>query len=217
MRTSPSTRLAATLALVLLPALAPTHLPAQRADSYTWKLGLNAGAMMFQTRSQDTKTILSVGAHALIMAGKGGLLVGVDEGLGKDESTSGGTILFNDLRRYQAVLMAFPFHGPLEPYFGMGGGILSVVGPRINPDLGLTDPTERANLLSAATDASASGFLTALAGIQGRWGRGTAFAQYQLGSAPNGDKLLRGNLHTLNVGIRIGLGSTKDDLKAGGY
>ena len=45
----------------------------------------------------------------------------------------------------------------------------------------------------------------------------TAFAQYQLGSAPNDDKLLRGVMHSLNAGIRIGLGSTKDDLKAGGY
>ncbi len=217
MRTSPSTGLAATLALTLLSAMAPAHLVAQRADSYTWKLGLNAGAMMFQTRSQDTKTIAAVGAHALIMARKGGLLVGFDEGLGKNESTSGGTIQFNDLRRYQAILMAFPFHGPLEPYFGAGGGILSVVGPRINPDLGITDPTQRASLLSAAKDASASGFLTALAGVQGRWGRVTAFAQYQLGSAPADDKLLKGNLHTLMAGIRIGLGSTKDDLKVGGY
>ncbi len=66
--------------------------------------------MMFQTRSQNTKTIPACGAHLLIMARQGGLLVGVDEGLGKDESTSGGAILFNDLRRYQAVLMAFPFH-----------------------------------------------------------------------------------------------------------
>src|SRR3989304_5402449 len=76
MRTSPSTRLAATLALALLSALAPTQLVAQRSDSYTWKLGLNAGAMMFQTRSQDTKTIPSAGAHVLIMARKGGLIFG---------------------------------------------------------------------------------------------------------------------------------------------
>ena len=151
------------------------------------------------------------------MARQGGLIVGVDEGLGKDERTSGGVILFNDLRRYQAVLMAFPFHSPLEPYFGLGGGILTVVGPRINPDLQITDPIQRNALLAAATDASGSGFLTAMAGVQGRWGRVTAFAQYQLGSAPGTNKLLRGVMHSLHGGIRIGLGSTKDEFKAGGY
>lgn len=198
-------------------ALAPQQLLAQRADSYTWKLGLDAGAMIFQTRSQNTKAIPSGGAHLLIMARQGGLMVGVDEGFGKDESTSGGAILFNDLRRYQAVMMAFPFHAALEPYFGAGGGVLTVVGPRINPALGLTDPTDRANLLAAAKEASASGFITGLFGVQGRWGRVTAFAQYQIGSAPSDDKLLRGAMHSVHGGIRIGLGSAREGVKAGGY
>jgi hypothetical protein len=217
MQTSHRTRLAAVLALTVATTLLPLRAEAQRADSYTWKLGFEAGTMIFQTRSQDTKAIPSAGAHVLIMARQGGLIAGVDEGFGKDESTSGGAILFNDLRRYQAVMMAFPFHMALEPYFGVGGGIMTVVGPRINPALGLTDPTQRADLLAAAKEASASGFLTALAGIQGRWGRVTAFAQYQLASAPSDDKLLRGSLHTLHGGIRVGLGSAKDGVKAGGY
>ena len=217
MRSSPSTRLAACLALTLLSVVAPTRLVAQRADSYTWKLGLEAGGMMFQTRSQDTKTIPSAGASVLVMARQGGLLVGVDEGFGNNESTSGGVIQFNDLRRYQAVLMAFPFHSALEPYFGAGGGILTVVSPRLNTALGITDPTQRDALLAAANDAAASGFLTAMFGVQGHWGRGTAFAQYQLGSAPSSDKLLRGVMNSLQVGIRIGLGSTKEEFKAGGY
>jgi hypothetical protein len=216
MRTSPRMRLTACFAL-LLAALAPGRAQAQRNDSYTWKLGFEAGIMAFQTRSQDTKTVPSGGAHILIMARQGGLIVGVDEGFGKDESTSGGAILFNDIRRYQAVMMAFPFHMAVEPYFGLGGGVLTVVGPRINPALGLSDPTDRANLLSAAKDASSSGFITALAGVQGRWGRVTAFAQYQIGSSPSDDKLLRGAMHSLHAGIRLGLGSAREGVKAGGY
>lgn len=216
MRTAPGTRLAACLALTFA-VLAPGQLHAQRSDSYTWKLGFEAGAMLFQTRSQNTKTIPSGGAHILIMAKQGGLLMGVDEGFGKNESTVGGAILFNDLRRYQAVLMAFPFHMAVEPYFGVGGGILQVVGPRINPALGLTDPTDRATLIAAANDASSSGFLTGLAGIQGRWGQVTAFAQYQIGSSPSDDKLLHGAMHSLHAGIRIGLGSARDGVKSGGY
>ena len=53
--------------------------------------------MMIQTRPQDTKIRPPAGAHILIMGRRGGLMVGVDEGLGSDEQS--GLILFNDVRR----------------------------------------------------------------------------------------------------------------------
>jgi hypothetical protein len=194
-------------------AAVPGSLSAQRADSYTWKLGLQAGSMFVQTRTQDSEVIPSFGAHVLIMAKRGGLMVGVDEGFGSDERS--GLIVFNDVRRYQAVLMAFPVNAPLEPYFGVGGGILQVVGPRV--DDSVTDPFDREDLANAADEASSHAFVTALAGVQGRWGRLTAFGQAQIGSSPNRDKLLRGALYSIHGGIRIGLGSAKEGVRAGGY
>mgnify|MGYP000095934062 CR=1 FL=1 len=44
-----------------------------------------------------------------------------------------------------------------------------------------------------------------------------AFAQAQIGTAPRDDKLLRGATYSLHGGIRIGLGSAKEGVKAGGY
>ncbi len=192
---------------------APGALRAQRSDSYTWKLGLEAGVAAFQTRSQDTKFLPSAGAHLMIMARRGGLIFGVDEAIGTDEQSN--QILFNDIRRYQATLVAFPSQLPLEPYFGVGAGIIQVVNPRVVSDV--TDPTDRAFLLADAKDHSASGYLGALFGIQGRWGRVSAFGQLQAGTSPGDDKLLKGGFYTIHGGIRIGLGSAREGVSAGGY
>ena len=193
----------------------PNAAHAQRADSYTWKFGLDAGSMIFSTRSQASKVIPSAGAHVMIMARRSALMVGVDEGFGSNERSSGGLIIFNDLRRYQAVLVAFPFKLALEPYFGVGGGVLQVVGPRVDPVV--QDPSARQLLLTTAQDASTSGFMTGLAGLQGRWKRLAVFAQYQIHSSPSDDKLLKGALHSFHVGLRFGLGSAKEGVRAGGY
>lgn len=203
---------ASTVALVVA-TLLPATATAQRNDSYTWKLGLQAGSMAIQTRTQDNSILPSAGAHILVMGKRGGLMVGVDEGFGTDEQSN--LIVFNDVRRYQAVLMAFPVVAPLEPYFGVGGGIMQVVGPRVDP--AVTDPFQREALADAAKDASAYAFATALAGVQGRWNRLTAFAQAQIGTAPGDDKLLRGAHYSLHGGIRIGLGAAKEGVKEGGY
>jgi hypothetical protein len=194
--------------LTLMPATAM----AQRGDSFTWKLGVQGGSMVFQTRTQDTEIIPSAGAHFMIMARKSGLMVGVDEGFGSDERS--GLVLFNDLRRYQAVMMAYPVALPLEPYFGVGGGVLQVVAPSIDPVV--TDPFEREALTEAAEEGSASAFVTFLAGLQGRWGRLTVFGQYQLHSAPGDDSLLDGVMHSLHGGIRIALGSSREGVRARG-
>jgi len=196
-------------ALVMIPGTAT----AQRGDSFSWKLGIQGGSFIFQTKTQDSEVIPSAGAHFMIMARRSGLMVGVDEGFGSDQRS--GAVLFNDIRRYQAMLMAFPVALPLEPYFGVGGGVIQVVSPRIDPSI--TDPFEQASLLAAAKDASASAFASFLAGVQGRWGRLTVFGQYQIHTSPDNDKLLRGAMHSVHGGVRVALGSSREGVRAGGY
>src|SRR5690606_16115132 len=198
--------LAATLATL------PPTAAAQRGDSFTWKLGVQGGSMIFQTRTEDTQVIPSAGAHFLIMARNSGLMVGIDEGFGSDERS--GLVMFNDLRRYQAVMMAYPVALPLEPYFGVGGGLLQVVAPRIDPII--TDPFEREELRQVAEEGSTHAFATFLAGAQGRWGRLTVFGQYQLHTAAGDASLLHGVMHTVHGGIRIALASSKEGVR-GGY
>lgn len=204
------------IAAIALAATIPAIATAQRSDSYTWKLGLNVGAMAFQTVGNlETTVVPAVGAHLLIMAHKGGLLVGIDEGVGTNERATA-NVLFNDVRRYQAVMMAFPVSGPIEPYFGGGAGILQLVGPRVDHQL-ITDPTQQQAILDDARSRSSTGFLTVLAGVQGRWKRFTVFAQYQAATSPSDDKLLHGSTQTILGGLRIGLGSAREGVAAGGY
>jgi hypothetical protein len=193
-------------ALAALAVTLPQTAAAQRSDSFTWKIGLEAGPMIFETQTEESSVIPSAGAHFLIMSRRGGLMAGIDEGFGSDERS--GLIQFNDLRRFQAVLMAFPVDAPIEPYFGVGGGILQVVSPRV--DNSVTDPFDRQTLQDAANEAAASAFATFLAGVQGKWGRVTAFGQYQLHTAPSDNKLLKGPMHSIQGGIRIALGSSRE-------
>ena len=204
------------IAAVALAAALPAMASAQRSDSYTWKLGLNVGAMAFQTVGNlQTTVVPSVGAHALIMAKRGGLQFGFDEGVGTNEQATA-NVLFNDVRRYQAILMAFPVSGPVEPYFGAGGGILQIVGPRVDHQL-ITDPTQQASILADARDRSSTGFVAVVVGVQGRWKRFTVFAQYQAGTSPSDDKLMHGSTQSILGGLRIGLGSAREGVAAGGY
>ncbi|HEY4099486.1 MAG TPA: hypothetical protein VGM20_01260 [Gemmatimonadales bacterium] len=198
------------IAAIVLATALPAAALAQRDDSYTWKLGLNAGIMAYQTRFQNTKVVPSVGGQVLIMAHRGGLLLSVDEGIGTNEHATQ-QVLFNDIRRYQAAAMAFPIAGPVEPYFGAGLGIMQVVGPRLDPSLS-QGPVQDAATLSAAEDASASAFLSFVAGVQGRWKRFTVFGQYEANTAPSDDKLLKGAGQSLLGGLRIGLGSAREGI-----
>lgn len=204
------------IAAIAFAASIPGSASAQRNDSYTWKLGLNVGAMAFQTVGNlETTIVPTVGAHLLIMAKRGGLQFGFDEGVGTNEHATA-NVLFNDVRRYQAMLMAFPVSGAIEPYFGAGGGILQIVAPRVDHQL-ITDPTQQQAILTDALDRSSTGFVAILAGVQGRWKRFTVFAQYQAGTSPSDAKLLHGSTQTILGGIRIGLGSSREGVAAGGY
>ena len=201
------------IAAIALAGTLPASAQAQRSDSYTWKLGLNVGAMAFQTVGDlQTTVVPSVGAHALIMAKRGGLQFGFDEGVGTNEHATA-NVLFNDVRRYQAILMAFPVSGALEPYFGVGGGILQIVGPRVDHQL-ITDPTQQQSILDDARDRSSSGFVAVLVGVQGQWKKFTVFAQYQAGTSPSDDKLLHGATQSLLGGLRISLGTAREGVTA---
>ncbi len=203
---------------VVLAAGAAVPASAQRSDSFTWKLGIDAGIMTFETQTQPTKVVPTAGAHILVMGHRGGLMFGVDEGIGSNQNTiPAQLILFNDVRRYQAVLMAFPISGKIEPYFGGGGGIMQVVGPRVDPGAGITDPTETSALLSNAQQESASAFATFVGGIQGVIGHTSVFVEYQATTSPSSDNLLRGPTQTLLVGVRLNLGSAREGVRAGGY
>jgi hypothetical protein len=87
-------------------------------DAFSWYVGPQGGTIIFETPNQTRGAIPSVGGHFLIMARRTGLLLSFDEGIADNQKTSfadpsapGGVrnVTFNDLRKYSAILVAYPF------------------------------------------------------------------------------------------------------------
>jgi hypothetical protein len=216
---------AAALALVLGTA----HLTAQAPGNgnFQWYIGGQGGVTFFKTPTQGRSGIPTFGGHTLIVAKRTGLMLSFDEAVGSNEQSSytdaGGVqaVTFNDIRRYSAVLMAFPIRAAAQPYLGIGYGIIHVVNPT---------PTSSAAFQSDANELGSAGFGTFVGGLQFQLGRFMAFGQYQITSAASQrtatdaagnvvavGRLLDGPTHTFTGGLRIGLGSARDDVRAGGY
>ncbi len=198
---------------------------AQREDSYRWYLGVQSGGMFFETPTQTSGGIATVGIQALIVAKRTGLLLSVEEGFGSNESsgfsdfTAPGNlrqVRFNDIRRYSAVLMALPSNGPVQPFFGLGAGILQVVSPQVE---GVFASPFAANIaLDEAKSRGSTGFATLLGGLQFELARGVVgFGQYQVTTSPSDGKLFVSATHTVSGGLRFSLGSAREGVRGGGY
>ena len=112
-------------------------------------------------------------------------MLSVDEAVGSTETSSytdgNGvqTVTFNDIRRYSAVLMAFPIKAAAQPYLGVGYGLIHVVNPT---------PSSSAAFQSDAVDLGSAGFATFVGGLQFQVGRFMAFGQYQITSGAASDE-----------------------------
>ncbi len=217
---------AAALAL----CLGTAHLSAQQPGNgnFQWYLGGQGGAMFFKTPTQSRSAIPTFGGQALIVAKRTGLMLSFEEGVGSNETSSytdgNGVqnVTFNDIRKYSAVLMAFPIRAAAQPYLGIGYGLIHVVNPT---------PTSAAAFQNDANELGSSGFGTFVGGLTFQVGRLMAFGQYQITTSPSNHavtdgagtvlavgRLLDGPTHTFTGGLRIGLGSAKDGVRsAGGY
>ena len=216
-------------AAMLVLALGTTGLLAQAPGNgdFQWYVGGQGGMTFFKTPSQGRSGIPTFGGHTLIVAKRTGLMLSFDEAVGSNELSSytdaGGaqSVTFNDIRRYSAVLMAFPIKAAAQPYLGLGYGLIHVVNPT---------PSSSAAFQSPANELGSSGFATFVGGLQFQVGRFMAFGQYQItssggqkvatasdGTVVGVGQLLDGPTHTFTGGLRIGLGSAREDVKAGGY
>ena len=217
--------------------LAATSLSAQQPGNGTfqWYVGGQGGILNFETPVQGRSTIPLGGAHLLVTARRTGLLLSVDQGFGSNEA-SGYTftvldstgavasqqqvnVTFNYVRKYSAMLMAFPIRGPATPFFGIGVGLMHTGGH--TPD----DEISR--------ELGSTGFGSLIGGVNFRVSRFSAFGQYQVTTGPrqqsasqagaNGEtliesgSLLTGATHTFSAGLRFNLGSAREKASTGGY
>jgi hypothetical protein len=200
-----------------------------RKDVFQWYVGGQAGVLIYKTPTQSRGGKLMVGAHTLIKARRTGLLLAVDEMFAKDQTSSfsssaspGGTesVTFNDIRRYSATLMAFPIRSAMQPYLGIGVGLMHVV----NPQTVVNTSTEQQ---AVASSLGSSGYGTLVGGLQLNVGRLMAFGQYQVTTGPrshtvttgtgatavtSSGRLIEGMTHSIMGGLRFSLGSSRESI-----
>lgn len=195
-----------------------------RDNRFKWFFGASGGAMFFETQAQTQSGIPTVGAHIAVVNRRGGLMLGIDEAFGSNEPSrfldpsddfNVRAVLFDRIRRYGFTLTGYPVRGSLEPYIGLGFGFTQVVNPEVQGVFASQDAAASSEFF--AKEVSASGYASLMAGVQFRVGRLAAFGQYQINTPPAQEYLLRGPLHMLSGGLRFSLGSSKQELKGGGY
>ena len=207
--------------------LGVTRLSAQQPGNgaFQWYIGGQGGVLSFKTSAQDRKEIPMGGGHVLITARRTGLLLSVEEAFGSDEVSVytdgvGATqvVTFNDIRKYSAALLAFPLNMPIQPFVGVGLGIMHTVNPQGSIP-GSTAPSELGS----------TGYGTFVGGVQFKISRFMGFGQYQITTSPSiqessgfgadhgSGRLLEGPTHTLSAGLRIGLGGSRERPTSGGY
>lgn len=207
-------------------------------SNFRWYVGGHGGVTFFSTPTQGNSEMPVAGGHVLIVAKRTGLLLSLEQGFGDDETSSFGFVdvdtttglvvnqgtvntTFSGLRKFSAVLMAFPIKNDyLNPYLGLGVGILQTTG---------NDPDDQ-----ATSALGSSGFGTLIGGLEFRISRFTAFGQYQITTRPQVDevttpiiggtrvfqefgRLIDDGTHTLTAGLRFDLGSSRESVKSGGY
>lgn len=218
------------------------QLPAQQPGNSTfqWYIGGQGGIMDFGTPVQGRSQIPLAGAHLLITAKRTGLLLSVEQGFGSNEQTAYNFMVFDStgnvtnaetvpvtfdyLRKYSAMLLAFPIKGPLTPFFGIGVGVMHTGGYNDSSD-------------GFARATGSSGFGSLVGGLNFKVSRFSAFGQYQITTGPSvqtavaitGDpenpsftmigsgNLFTGPTHTFTAGLRFGLGNARERVTGGGY
>ncbi len=237
------------LALALLGSLLVSAAAAAQqggTGAFKWYVGGHGGVTSFRTAPDGRDLMPVAGGHLLVTAKRTGLLLSVDQGFGSDHNAqtfyqivdstnsvaSSGVRnwTFSGIRRYSAILVAYPVRNPnIQPFVGIGGGIMHTTGNSQGP---FADGSIESELSSA-------GFGTAIAGLEFRLGPFSAFGQYQvttkqgfkrldtvLQTDANGKVLFnetdygewtQGAFHTITGGLRFSLGSAREGVRSGGY
>lgn len=229
------TRIIPLAALVL--GLGAHQLSAQQPGNgaFQWYFGGQGGIMNFESPVEGHKTQPMGGAHLLITARRTGLLLSVEQSFGPTVQSgytlqvfdSSGAfvdqqvipVTFKYLRKYSAMLVAFPIKGPITPFFGIGVGIQHSGGH--TPDD------------SFSKELGSSGFGSLIGGLNFRVSRFSAFGQYQITTGPGSQfsrvvfddgsrmeasgSIFTGPVHTLSAGLRFGLGNARERAVGGGY
>lgn len=223
----------AMVALAIAGADASAQTVAHPKD-FQWTVGGQAGLLLVETPDGESAELPMVGIQTVIRARRTALLLSVQHAVGDDEFGGGYSVTTYDAsgaptgmattpvtwdwaRKYSAALVVFPIRGNIDPYLGLGAGILQVGG---FSDDGFAD------------ELSSMGYGTLIGGLELSAGRFMVFGEYQLTTAPRvqtfevtdsdgspiavgSGRFVQGPTHSLSGGLRISLGSSRESVGGG--
>ena len=225
--------------ILAIASAAPAHAQGGGTGAFKWYVGGHGGVLSFRTGLQDREFMPAAGGHMLVTAKRTGLLLSVDQSFGSDELAAGsfqvvdtaGAVVqsgtnvftFQGLRKYSAVLLAYPVRNrTVQPFVGVGVGLIHTTtnSPGFYADGGVESTL------------GSSAFGTGVGGIEFRVGPVSAFGMWQVTTKSgykqltrvlqrdsDGDAILtrtdygefmRGATHTFMGGLRFSLGSARE-------
>jgi hypothetical protein len=195
--------------------------------NFTWYWGAQGGAFVSKTNVQAYAYDPIVGGHWLITSRRTALYVAYEQAIflakaqavifdPSSSSSSVGSgfrdIQFKDVRRVMFGVLAYPSQKVIEPFGGGGFALMQVLNPEISCPSGGCSTSEFAEASQRVRDASSRAFFWLMGGLQINYSsKLNVFAHYLMTSSA-ANFLLQSNTHSLQGGIRISMGSSKEGI-----
>ena len=195
--------------------------------NFQWYWGAQGGAFASKTNVQPLVYDPIVGGHWLIKSRRTALYVAAEQSFFLSEATAviqdpnsvnsaAGPgfrdVNFSDVRRIMFGVVAYPAQKVIEPFAGGGFALMQVLDPIPDCTTQTCDLGQATEAQDRAEDAASKAFFWVMGGLQINYsGKLNVFAHYIITSGA-ANFLLDGNTHTLQGGVRLSLGSSKEGI-----
>jgi len=194
--------------------------------NYQWYWGAQGGFLLSKTNTQPYVYDPIVGGHWLITSRRTALYVAYEQAFfltdaqavifdPASSSSSVGAgfrdVTFKDVRRLMFGVLAYPTQKVIEPFGGGGFALMQVLNPTVDCSKCAT-LGEAVEASDRVHDRSSRAFFWLMGGLQINYSsKLNVFAHYLLTSGA-ANFLLESNTHTLQGGVRLSLGSSKEGI-----
>jgi hypothetical protein len=194
--------------------------------NFQWYWGAQGGFFLSKTNTQPYAYDPIFGGHWLITSRRTALYVAYEQAVFLadaqavlfDPSSSSSSVgpgfrdvTFHDVRRLMFGVLAYPTQKVIEPFAGGGFALMQVLNPVVDCS-SCSTLGEAVEASDRAHDASSRAFFWIMGGLQINYSsRLNVFAHYLLTSGA-ANFLLESNTHTLQGGVRLSLGTSKEGI-----
>jgi hypothetical protein len=194
--------------------------------NFQWYWGAQGGFLFSKTNTQPLTYDPMVGGHWLITSRRTALYVAYEQAFfltdaqavifdpaSSNSSVGPGfrDVTFKDVRRLMFGVVAYPTQKIIEPFAGGGFALMQVLNPLVDCS-SCTTLGEAVEAQDRVHDMSSKAFFWIMGGLQINYSsKLNVFAHYILTSSA-ANFLLESNTHTLQGGMRLSLGTSKEGI-----